>query len=43
MNIQESGSFDSIESRLAEMTNTRILVGIPHDNKADSNYATNAQ
>ena len=43
MNIQESGSFDSIESRLAEMTNTRILVGIPQDNKADSKYATNAQ
>ena len=43
MNIQESGSFDSIESRLKEIVNTRILVGIPQDNKTDSKYATNAQ
>ena len=45
MNIQESGSFDSIESRLAEIANTRILVGIPQDNKEanSSKYATNAQ
>ena len=29
MNIQESGSFEDIESRLNEIVNTRILVGIP--------------
>ncbi len=45
MNIKESGSFADIESRLKEIANTRILVGIPQDNKEanSSKYATNAQ
>ncbi len=45
MNIQESGSIEEIKKRLEEIAKTRILVGIPQDNKEgnSSKYATNAQ
>ena len=45
MNIQESGSIEEIKKRVEEIANTRILVGIPQDNKEvnSSKYATNAQ
>ena len=45
MNIKESGSVEELKKRLEEIANTRILVGIPQDNKEanSSKYATNAQ
>ena len=45
MNIKESGSIEEIKNRLEEIAKTRILVGIPQDNKEanSSKYATNAQ